>query len=811
MNRTIESAREVFETVADPYYFIDNDDRIVFINARALEMMNRSEAELLGQNVFDAFPAARGTYVVGLFERARRERRVVHEENYSPSLGRWVSVSVHPTSEGLGIRFNDDTKRRSDQKRDQFLMQVDDALRPLNDSDSLTRTAAHMLGELLLVNRCAYADVEDDEDTFNLTGDYNNGVDSIVGRYRFHDFGDGCVRAMRAGVPWIVTDSETDERCARVRESYRATKIRAVICVPIHKAGRFVAAMAVHQLKPRAWVDGDVELMESVASRCWESIERTRLARDLRGTLELLDGITRGTAELIASIDTNYHFTAMNPAFQAAVHYLYGLRVTTGAHVTEAVPGTDGERAVAFWKDALAGESVRSTQDWGVAGKSLTYDVRMFPVRDSAGKVMGAGLIASDITARKREEDAMLALADQKLANERAAREEAERLGRMKDEFLATLSHELRTPLNAILGWTQLLRMGESTPAVRDGLQVIDRNARVQVQLIEDLLDMNRIVSGKLRIEVQRVELGKVLEAALDTMRPTAEAKGVRVENVIASGAVVRGDPARLQQVFWNLLNNAIKFTPRGGKVLVALERVNSHVEVTIGDTGVGIASEFLPFVFERFRQADASSTRAHGGLGLGLSIVKELVELHGGRVRAASEGAGLGASFSVHLPVMAVHDDPHAEPRENPVAPIVDGDEPVISKHLLDGVTVVAVDDEPDASELVRRFLEGAGARVFVAASADEAVGLVQRERPHVIVSDIGMPGRDGYDFIRSIRALPADQGGTTPATALTAFARSEDRRRALLAGFQSHVVKPVEGPELVTVIASLAGKLGP
>ena len=812
MSRVLDSAREVFESVADPYYFIDNANRLVFINARALQVMGREASELMHRDVFDSFPAARGTFVEELFARARSERRVMHAENFSPSLGRWVSVSVHPTSEGLGVYFRDETTRRTAETRDRFLMELDDALRPVNDSDVLTRTAAQMLGEHLHVNRCAYADVEDDEDTFNLTGDYNHDVESIVGRYRFRDFGEGCLKAMRAGVPWIVTDVATDERCAPVRASYLATKIHAVICVPLHKGGRFVAAMAVHQTAPRAWNDSDVELLLAVASRCWESIERTRLARDLRNTLNLLDGITTGTQDLICSVDPDCRFTSMNPAYRSAVEKLYERRVEIGMLMEDVFPPADAASITAMWRQALAGESLNVNASWGIDElHQRTYDLRMYPLRDSGGRVIGAGAIGSDITARQREEEAMRALVDQKLANERSAREEAERLGRMKDEFLATLSHELRTPLNAILGWTQLLRMQPEGDSLRDGLTVIERNSRVQVQLIDDLLDMNRIVSGKLRIEVQRVELRRVLEAALDTVRPTAEAKGVRLEAVLASDIVVRGDPARLQQVFWNLLNNAIKFTQRGGKVLVALERVNSHVEVSVGDTGTGIAAEFLPFVFDRFRQADASSTRAHGGLGLGLSIVKELVELHGGRVRAASEGIGLGASFVVHLPVMAVHGDLHAEPRENPVAPIIDTDEPVVSRHLLDDVTVVVVDDEPDASELVRRFLEGAGARVFVAASADEGVGLVQRELPNVIVSDIGMPERDGYDFIRSVRALPPDQGGLTPATALTAFARSEDRRRALLAGFQSHVVKPVEGPELVTVVASLAGKLGP
>ncbi|HYE20623.1 MAG TPA: ATP-binding protein [Tepidisphaeraceae bacterium] len=400
---------------------------------------------------------------------------------------------------------------------------------------------------------------------------------------------------------------------------------------------------------------------------------------------------------------------------------------------------------------------------------------------------------------------------EQLLAAERAARAEAERVSLMKDEFLATLSHELRTPLNAILGWAQILRSdGGLDDNVAEGLDVIERNARVQTQLIEDLLDMSRIISGKIRLDVQRVDLQDVVKAAVASVRHSADQKGIRLQVVLDPLAgPVRGDPNRLQQCFWNLLSNAIKFTPKGGKVQVGLERVNSHLEVCVTDDGQGIRPEFLPHVFERFRQADSSSTRRHGGLGLGLSIVKNLVELHGGKVRAKSPGEGQGSTFCIELPVVVLHPPDDAAGRRHPRVPSPSPAAAGAADHPpLDGITVLAVDDEPDARNLIKRVLEDCGARVLLAASAAEGLEVVKRDRPDMIVSDIGMPDEDGYAFIRQVRALPPDAGGRTPAAALTAFARSEDRTRALRAGYQSHVSKPVEPTELTAVVASLAAR---
>ncbi|HUP96442.1 MAG TPA: ATP-binding protein [Usitatibacter sp.] len=397
------------------------------------------------------------------------------------------------------------------------------------------------------------------------------------------------------------------------------------------------------------------------------------------------------------------------------------------------------------------------------------------------------------------------------LESERHARAAAERASRMKDEFLATLSHELRTPLSAILGWAHLLRSRESPGAeeLRKGLETIERNARMQTQLIEDLLDMSRITSGKVRLDIQPVMPATFIEAALETVRPAAEVRGVRLQSLLDSEAgPVSGDPGRLQQVVWNLVSNAIKFTPKGGRVQVLLERINSHIEICVADTGVGIEPEFVEHVFGRFRQADASSTRQFGGLGLGLAIVKQLVELHGGTVRARSEGKDKGSTFVVHLPLLVAKPAGTPVSREHPrTAREVATD---FSPVDLAGVRVLVVDDQPDARDLVARILGECHAQVSTAANATEALALVERERPAVIVSDIGMPDVDGYELLRRIRALGAARGGSVPAIALTAFARSEDRTRALHRGFQVHVAKPVEPAELIATVASVAGRTG-
>ena len=434
----------------------------------------------------------------------------------------------------------------------------------------------------------------------------------------------------------------------------------------------------------------------------------------------------------------------------------------------------------------------------GTFGRRI-YDYIFVPVLGATGEVEAIAGTTRDVTERRNAEVEREAL----LASERAARADAERASIIKEEFLAMLSHELRTPLNAIVGWTQILRRETPTPqTLAQGLSVIDRNARMQTQLIADLLDMSLIMSGKMRIEPERVELRVAVESALESVRATAEAKEITIESVLSPiAAIVNGDSMRLQQVVWNLLSNAIKFTPVGGRVRVTLAQVESHVEIAVRDTGAGISAEFLPHVFERFRQAETSTAREHRGLGLGLAIVKQLVDVHGGRVQVESDGEGRGSTFTVQLPV--------AKPLEGRDAlaehsSAIQGPQIQYEAPNLGGVTVLAVDDDPDARDLIGRLLRECGARVLLAGSTNEALSTMEHERLDVIVSDIAMPVRDGYAFISTVRRM----GIRTPAVALSAFARTEDRRRSLQAGFQTHVSKPVEPAELVAIVAALAHK---
>jgi PAS domain S-box-containing protein len=450
-------------------------------------------------------------------------------------------------------------------------------------------------------------------------------------------------------------------------------------------------------------------------------------------------------------------------------------------------------------------ETVRVRKD----GKHIDVSVSISPIKDAAGAIIGASAIARDISDRKRFEAERSKL----LAREQQARVQAEAANRAKDEFLATVSHELRTPLNAMLGWARMLRADQLDAATSArALEAIERNAKSQAQLIEDLLDVSRIISGKLRLDVRSVELPLVIEAAVDAVRPAAEAKEIRLQKVLDPQAgPVSGDPDRLQQVVWNLLSNAVKFTPRGGRVQVRLERVTSHIEVTVSDTGRGISTDFLPFLFDRFRQEDGTPSRKYGGLGLGLAIVRHLVELHGGTVSAESSGEGQGATFRVSLPLMIVSQLVGVLAGGlTRVHPTAGQSLPFDSSPVLENVRVLVVDDEPDAREILTVILEQCGAQVKAVGSAPEAWEALQGWKPRVLLADIGMPGEDGYALIRRVRALPPEQGGNTPAAALTAFARTEDRVRALSAGFQIHVPKPVEPAELVAVVQNLARQTG-
>jgi len=606
---------------------------------------------------------------------------------------------------------------------------------------------------------------------------------------------------MRDDRPYVVRDVDTHEPPIGDLSYYRQTMIRAVICVPLLKAGRFVAAMAVHQATPRDWSGADAEMLSHVASRCWESIERARVERTLRESEAEFRQLADAMPQIVFSAGPGGEIDYFNRQW-----YEY-----TGL--------PEGQTGYDSWKQAYTQEGLRRVDEiWPHALRTgqpyeIEYELRRhdgafrwhlgraLPIRDERGEIVRWFGTNTDIHDRKQTEQALAASLDA----EQRARSEAELASRMKDEFLATLSHELRTPLNAILGWSHIMRReGITGQLLERAAEVIERNARAQAQIIEDLLDMSAIISGKVRLTVTGpIDLPAVVAAAIETTRPAADAKHITVKAEVDTVERLRinADPNRLQQVIWNLLSNAIKFTPEGGKVGLKVARAQNRVEISVTDTGQGIGADFLPYVFDRFRQADASTTRRHGGLGLGLAIVKQLVELHGGEVRAHSEGEGKGTTFFVTLPADVLS----AQPEQRTAV----SREPDIASNESDrirGTRILVVDDDADARELIKRLLEECGAQVTVASSSTEAIKIIRRGGLDVLVSDIAMPGEDGNALVRHVRDLPPEQGGELPAVALTAYARAEDRVKAIRAGFQMHLTKPVEPAELIAIVASLA-----
>jgi PAS domain S-box-containing protein len=445
-------------------------------------------------------------------------------------------------------------------------------------------------------------------------------------------------------------------------------------------------------------------------------------------------------------------------------------------------------------------ETMRQTKD----GRRLNVSLTVSPIRDSHGRIIGASKVARDITARKRADEEREKL----MAREEAARRTAEEANRLKDDFLATVSHELRNPLNAIVGWAGLLLSNKLDKEKRAAaVEAILRGAQAQDQIISDLLDGARILNGRLRLDIRPLQLVKVLQRAIETMRPAIEAKQIRLQTVLDPAASsLAGDPTRLQQVFWNLLSNAVKFTSINGHIRIVLQRINSHVEIVVSDTGIGIEPQLLPYVFDRFRQGDSGTNRRNSGLGLGLAIVRNLVELHGGTVRAESQGLGQGASFTVRLPTLVALT---GSGQEGSFAPEDEEIIPPDGRPLLQNLRVLVVDDEAGAREVASTILTQAQAEIRTAESASQALEIMDQWQPDVLVADIGMPGEDGYELIRRVRARSPENGGAVPAAALTAYARTQDRLRVLSEGYQTHVPKPIRPAELIMVVASLTKRL--
>ena len=496
--------------------------------------------------------------------------------------------------------------------------------------------------------------------------------------------------------------------------------------------------------------------------------------------------------------------------WSASAERLFGWKAedVLGKHVNEwRFVFTDDVDAVALvtnrQREGVEVQGVTRNRNYTREGSILYCEWYNSVLHDERGKLVSVLSLVLDVTARQSAEEERAA----SLVRERDARQHAEEADRLKDEFLATLSHELRTPLTSILGWASMIRNGEveGSNASR-AIETIERNARSQARLIDDLLDVSRIITGNLRLDLHPLNLAPIVDTALDALRPTADAKGMKLQTRFVPGqCLVKGDPNRLRQVIWNLLSNAIKFTPRHGSVSIDLTCVESTARLTVSDTGDGISPEFLPYVFDRFRQAEGSISRKQGGLGLGLAVARHLVELHGGTIRAESDGIGKGAVFTVDLPLAQERRDPaRAEERRREV----ERRRSRMGAVRLDGVHVLLVEDDDDSRKLLGTMLKRYGARVTSTKSAAEALAVFEGELPDVLISDIGMPDQDGYELMRKLRALPPERGGKTPAIALTGYASRKDRERALNTGYQQHMAKPIEQADMIKAIAALVGR---
>jgi PAS domain S-box-containing protein len=501
--------------------------------------------------------------------------------------------------------------------------------------------------------------------------------------------------------------------------------------------------------------------------------------------------------------------TYTNPRFQAICGLTFEKSLGNGW--LQSVHPEDRQRVKTDWSSwtisnqEYSGEFRCQTPE----GRIHQVHVRASPMLSPQGELLGHVGTLEDITDRKQAEEARA-----QIIREQVARKEAEAANRMKDEFLATLSHELRTPLNSVLGWARLLRTRAFDQAtVTRALETIERNAQAQAQLIEDILDVSRIIRGKLQLNLRPIHLIPVMEAAIDAVQPVAEGKSLQLEiSLEQAPKQVCGDPDRIQQIVWNLLTNAIKFTPEGGTIKVQVVQVDEMARIQVRDTGIGIEPEFLPYVFDRFRQADSTTTRSHGGLGLGLAIVRHLVELHHGKVYAESEGEGKGATFTLELPVYSQIKSKSSDRETIDCLPEDHSsalETSVELSQMLSGLRVLVVDDEPDVRELLTTVIEESGAKVIAVSSVKEAIAILEQMQPDILVSDIGMPLEDGYTLIRQVRNLDNQKGRHIPAVALTAYVRDEDCQCALESGFQRHISKPVDTTEFIKVIAHLSGRV--
>jgi PAS domain S-box-containing protein len=731
-----------------------------------------------------------------------------HRIKMADGAFRWHLSQARPVrdADGRVVKWygtaTDIHEQKQAERDTHFLADLAERIRLSDDAEQLIFETVLAVGKHLGVRRCFVTEIDLARNTGLIRRDYGWDVPSIAGAYTLSDYSTETQAEIEAGHTIVNHDSYTDPRTAAWYETtYGPNGERAYVAVPLIRDGRWTAALWVSTDQPRQWQSREVALLETVAERAWLAVEKLRLEQAQRESEERIklavEAAEMGTWEFQpltgelrcdercrelfglppeTQISYELFLASLHPDDREPTRRAIGWSLTL-----ESGGGIDVE-----YRTAGIGDGV---ERW-LATKGQAYF-------DAQGQAVRYSGTVRDVSRRKRAEERAARL----LLDEQAARQQAEEASRLKDEFLATVSHELRTPLTTILGYGQMLhaRKREEPYAARV-LETIVRSAKSQAQLIDDLLDVSRIVTGKLRIESQPIDLRLVVESAIEVVRPALEAKALRLDtNLHLDVGAIMGDPSRLQQVVWNLLSNAVKFTSPGGAIEVQLEPVDGFAKLTVSDTGQGISADFLPYVFDRFRQAEATSNRTHGGLGLGLAIVRYLVEMHGGSVQASSAGADRGATFVVDLPLVALAQTPttpdiaHAAVAAWACPPEIEG------------LRVLIVDDQEDILEMLRDVLTDCGAVVMASASASDALISLREWQPDLLISDIAMPGEDGYWLIRKLRSLAPEEGGQIPAIALTAYVRVEDRARVLANGFQMYVPKPVEPAELLAVVASL------
>ena len=683
--------------------------------------------------------------------------------------------------------------RKIAQLNEQFLSELEFRLRLRSNPAEMLWEAMHSLGEYLQADRCVWHELDAAADRAIVEQDWHQPeLISVVGTYQLSDFNTPERKSFyMAGQTAVISDIAKDPQTADAVDNYRALSVRAMLGVPCLEEGRWVALLVVISQAVRHWRPDEVSLVQELVARLWPAIGHARAVQDLHESEDRFRALADNIAQLAWMTDASGGIFWYNQRWFDYTGTTLEAMQGWGWHQVHHPEHVD--RVVAKFRRCIeTGEPWEDTFPLrGTDGSYRWFLSRAVPIRDAQGNVLRWCGTNTDITDRLNAE----AERERLLALEKAARAEAERANRVKDEFLAVLSHELRTPLNPIMGWTKLLRSNCLTPQKQlYALETIERNAKLQTQLIEDLLDVSGILQGKVSLNIVPVDLVGAIGSAIETVRLSAEVKSIQICTQFAPDiGRVLGDARRLQQVVWNLLSNAVKFTSPSGKIAVKLDRIDTRAQITITDTGKGIEPDFLPYVFDYFRQADSTFTRKFGGLGLGLAIVRHLVELHGGTVKADSPGEGQGVTFTVRIPLMPVQ------------PPTIPAETAPQESFNLSGIRVLAVDDDADARDLVVFLLEDCGASVTAVSNADDALAVLTQSVPDVLLSDIGMPDTDGYMLLRQVRALPPEQGGLVPAIALTAYAGEIDYRLALAAGFQRHLSKPLDPDQLVQAMLDL------